>query len=255
MMGPVVADIVIPVYNEGANIRRVLDSFQAALQFRIRVLICYDRDDDDTLRALDGYAAPFDVVFVRNRGQGALGAVLSGFAETTAPAVIAFPADDDFNAARLNALIGKFLEGFDIVAASRFMPGGCLERCPLVKAVLLRSTAFIMWRIARVPTRDATSGLRLFSRRVIDQIPVESRVGFAYSIELLVKAHRLGWPITEVPFLWRERTAGASRFRVFAWAPQYLRWVSYALETTLLGRGPQTVQLVDDRAKTVRNGY
>lgn len=252
MMDPVVADIVIPVYNEGANIRRVLDSFGAALEFPVRVLICYDREDDDTLAALEGYDAPFDVVFVRNRGRGAIGAVLTGFAETSAPAVIAFPADDDFNAPRLNALIRTFLDGYDIVAASRFMPGGSLERCPVVKAVLLRLTAFVMWRIARVPTRDATSGLRLFSRRVIDRIPVESRAGFAYSIELLVKAHRLGWPIAEVPFLWRERTAGASRFRVFAWAPQYLKWVWYALETTLLGRGPQTVRLLS-AADTVRH--
>ena len=173
-MNPV-ADIVIPVYNEGANIRRVLDSLKAALEFPVRVLICYDRDDDDTLPALRGYEAPFEIVLVRNQGRGATGAVLTGFKATTAPAVIPFPADDDFNGPNLNALIRKFLEGNDIVAASRFMPGGSLENCPPVKAALLRMTAFVMWHVAGVPTRDATSGLRLFSRRVIDQIPVESK--------------------------------------------------------------------------------
>ena len=242
----VVADIVIPVYNEGANIRRVLDSLKAALEFPVRVLICFDHDRDDTLPALEGYTAPFAIVRVRNRGIGATGAVLTGFAETTAPAVIPFPADDDFNGRNMNALIRKFQEGNDIVAASRFMPGGSLENCPIVKATLLRLTAFVMFRIAGVPTHDATSGLRLFSRRVIDRIPVESKVGFAYSIELLAKVHRLGWPIAEVPFLWRERTVGSSRFRVFAWAPQYLKWVRYALATRFLGRGPETVKLHDD---------
>ena len=50
-------------------------------------------------------------------------------------------------------------------------------------------------------------------------------MGFAYSIELLVKAHRLGWPIAEVPFLWHERKAGQSRFRTLRWLPAYLRWL------------------------------
>jgi dolichol-phosphate mannosyltransferase len=243
MEQPAAADIVIPVHNEGANIRSVLDSFAASLQYPIRVLICYDHEDDDTLTALQGYHAPFPVVPVRNRGTGALGAVLTGLDQSTAPAVIVFPADDDFNAPRLNHMIARFRDGYDIVAGSRFMPGGSMEGCPLVKAVLVRCTAWFLWHIARVPTRDATSGLRLFSRRVIDRIPIESRVGFAYSLELLVKVQRLGWPVSEVPFLWRERVAGSSRFRVFAWAPQYLVWVRYALETTFLRRGPQTVIL------------
>lgn len=241
----VVADIVIPVYNEGRIIRSLLDSFRESLQFQVRVLICYDRDDDDTLPALGGYEDAFDIVPVKNTGAGPFGAVLSGFAASTAPCVIVFPADDDFNAPRLNALIRKFQEGFDIVAASRFMPGGVMTGCPWVKAVLVRATAWFMWRIARVPTRDATSGLRLFSRRVITQIPIDAEAGFTYSIELLVKAHRLRWPIAEVPFEWHERTVGTSRFKVFTWAPHYLRWVRYALATTFLRRRPQTVRLVN----------
>jgi dolichol-phosphate mannosyltransferase len=240
----VAADIVIPVYNEGRIIRRLLDSFRTSLQFKVRVLICYDRDDDDTLPALGGYEEAFAIVPVKNRGVGALGAVMTGLAASTAPCAIVFPADDDFNAARLNTMIGKFLDGFDIVAGSRFMPGGTMEGCPWIKAVLVRSTAWFMWRVAGVPTRDATSGLRLFSRRVLDELPVEADAGFAYSIELLVKTHRLGWPIAEVPFEWRERTVGQSRFKVFGWAPQYLRWVGYGLATRFLGRGPDTVKRI-----------
>ena len=243
------ADIVIPVYNEGANIIAVLESFRAGLEFPVRVLICYDREDDDTLVALQGYAAPFPIELVRNRGRGVLQAILTGLAASTAPCIITFPADDDYNARRLNDLIRRFQAGADIVAASRFMPGGCMEGCPWVKAVLVRSAAFIMYHVGRVPTRDATNGLRLFSRRAIERIPIESKVGFAYSMELLVKAHRLGWPIAEVPFLWHQRKAGQSRFRVLGWLPQYLTWLCYAMGTTHLGRGPGSVVLRDPNAR------
>jgi hypothetical protein len=67
--------------------------------------------------------------------------------------------------------------------------------------------------------------------------------GFCYSIELLVKAHRLGWKIGEVPVQWFERRHGESRFRVLEWLPAYLRWYGYAFATTLLRWSPGTVAL------------
>src|SRR3989442_1116404 len=76
---------------------------------------------------------------------------------------------------------------------------------------------------ARLPPPEARNGFRLSSRRVIDRIVVESDQGFCYSIELLVKAHRLGWRIGEVPTQWFQRRHGESRFRVFRWLPAYLR--------------------------------
>jgi dolichol-phosphate mannosyltransferase len=123
------------------------------------------------------------------------------------------------------------------------VPGGAMVGCPLLKAVLVRTANFTLHRFARLPTTDASNGFRLFSRRVIERIAVESDQGFCYSIELLVKAHRLGWRIAEVPVQWFERRHGASRFRVLRWLPDYLRWYLYAFATTWLRRPPQTVAL------------
>ena len=113
--------------------------------------------------------------------------------------------------------------------------------CPFLKAVLVRIGNFTLHHLARLPTRDASNGFRLFSRRVIERIAVESDQGFCYSIELLVKAHRLGWCIAEVPVRWFERRHGTSRFRVLRWLPAYLRWYGYAFATTWLRRPPATV--------------
>ena len=238
-------DIVIPVYNEGANILPTLESLRKSLRYRARVLICYDHDSDNTLTALAGYdAAPLELSMVRNRGRGVMGAVMTGFAATTAPCVITMPADDDYNAPRLNEMIRLQRDGFDIVAASRFMSGGGgLVGCPFMKAMLVRVAAWFMKHVVRLPTHDASNGFRLFSRRVIAQIPVESNRGFAYSVELLVKAHRLGWPVAEVPVEWHQRKAGQSRFQIVRWLPQYLRWLSYALATTFIRRGSASVKL------------
>ncbi len=77
----------------------------------------------------------------------------------------------------------------------------------------------------------------------MDEIAIESDQGFCYSIELLVKCHRLGWRIGEVPAQWFERAHGSSRFRVIRWLPAYLRWYRYAFATTYLRRSPQSVPL------------
>jgi dolichol-phosphate mannosyltransferase len=240
-------DIVIPVYNEGANILRTLQSLARETKTPLRVLICYDREDDDTLPAirdnrdtLGGLA----IEFVRNRGKGAHGAVLSGFAASEAAFAIVLPADDDYNAVIIDAMVTHAETGCDIVCASRFMPGGSMVGCPWLKASLVRVGNFTLYHLARLPTRDASNGFRLFSRRVMDDVAIESDRGFCYSIELLVKAHRLGWRIGEVPANWFERRQGSSRFQVLNWLPMYLRWYFYAFATTYLGRTARDVRLV-----------
>jgi dolichol-phosphate mannosyltransferase len=243
-------DIVIPVYNEGRNIVATLAALARSVTTPTRVLICYDRPDDDTLPAIRNNPqahAGLALELVRNAGRGAHGAVMTGFAASTAPFVLMFPADDDVNAPMLDRMVELARAGCDIVCASRFMPGGAMVGCPLLKAVLVRSANFTLRHVARLPTTDASNGFRMFSRRVIDQIAVESDQGFCYSIELLVKAHRLGWRIAEVPVRWFERRHGTSRFQVIKWLPAYLRWYGYAFATTFLRRRPSTVTLKDAR--------
>ncbi|MBD3379114.1 MAG: glycosyltransferase [Candidatus Omnitrophica bacterium] len=230
-------DIIIPVYNEGDNIIPVLDALKNGVKTPFRVLICYDDENDNTLSALASYGDPgFGILKVRNRGKGPHGAVVTGFRESDAEAALVLPADDTYNAGIIDRMFEKFRDGCEIVAASRFIPGGCMKGAPWKKALLVRASAFTLHHFARLPVHDPSNGFRLFSRRTLDQIPIESSRGFIYSIELLVKAHRLGWKICEVPAKWYERTSGKSRFRLGDWMPAYLRWYFYAFATTFLGK-------------------
>ena len=239
-------DIVIPVYNEGRNILATLGALRTHMRTPARIMICYDRPDDDTLATIEANKAAVEgltIEFIRNPGRGAHGAIMAGFAASRAPFVVVYPADDDFNGGIIDTMVAKAEQGADIVCASRFMPGGCMVGCPWLKATLVRAAAFTLHYIARLPTHDPTSGFRLFSRRVIERIPVESDSGFCYSIELLVKCHRLGWPVAEGPAQWFERTKGASRFKVINWLPAYLRWYGYAFATTFFRLPAESVKL------------
>lgn len=245
-------DIVIPVYNESDNILPVLDSLRASVRTPYRVLICYDREDDNTLPVVREYMQRPDadrrepgslIELVKNPARGPLQAILAGFRATTAPAVLMMAADDDYNAPIIDQMVEHVHNGAEIVVASRFIPGGYMRDCPWLKAMLVRASAWALFHLARLPSRDASNGFRMFSRKVLDRIPIESQVGFAYSIELLVKVHRLGWNVVDVAAGWQERKSGRSRFAVIRWLPQYLKWFRYAFATTYLRRGPDSVPL------------
>ena len=243
---PTRLDIVIPVYNEGKNILATLGALRRQVRTPSRILICYDRPDDDTLPAIRNnpdVVEGLTIEYVLNRGRGAHGAIMSGFAASGAPFVVVYPADDDFNAGILDEMVRKAAEGADVVCASRFMPGGSMIGCPWLKATLVRVSAFTLYHLARLPTHDASNGFRLFSRRLISSVEIESDRGFCFSIELLVKCHRLGWPVAEVPAQWFERKQGGSRFQVIRWLPAYLRWYRYAFATTFLRLPATSVKL------------
>ncbi len=236
-------DIVIPVWFEGRNILPVLDTFARHLRMRHRILICYDLDDDDTLPAIAAYSGPpVRVELVKNPSRGPHSAVLAGFAASTAPAVLVYMADDDYNADIIEPMLHRIRNGADVVAASRFVTGGSMVGCPWFKRLITVGGVFLLRDIARMPVADCTNAFRMFSRRLIDTVEIESTQGFTFSVELLVKAVRLGWRVEEVAAQWFERADKPSRFRIIAWLPAYLRWLFYAMATTWLRRGPAYVR-------------
>jgi hypothetical protein len=84
-----------------------------------------------------------------------------------------------------------------------------------------------MPRIISAPTAAASSS----------KFPSKGKPSFAIALELTLKAHWRGWRLAEVPTTWRDRTAGESRFRLWAWLPHYLRWYLQALSRAWLGGG------------------
>ena len=227
-----VVDFVMPVYNEGPNIARALEELDRNVPLPKRVLIVYDFDEDDTVPVVRGLAARHPgVELVKNTlGRGVVNAVRAGIAATAAEVVIVTMADlsDDIAVVpRMVALIRD--EGYDIVCASRYMPGGKQVGGPWLKGLMSRAAGISLHWLAGLPSHDATNAFRAYRRGVLADFPIESQGGFAYSLEITAKAYAAGRRITEVPSTWRDRSAGQSRFRLRAWLPHYLKWYFYAL--------------------------
>ena len=242
-MSPYPLDIIIPVYNEGENINKVLSQFQNHVDTKFRVLICYDHEFDTTLKAYDPKNYDFEIIQLKNNGNGAHGAVITGMNDSNSDCVIVFPADDIINQNIIDKMYTQFTKGCEIVVASRFMKGGSMKSCPLLKSLLVRTASKTLYLFSSIPVEDASNGFRLFSRRLLDSVEIESNTGFTYSIELLVKCERLRWRIGEVPAKWEERSKGRSRFQLGKWMPSYIKWYLYGLATTWLFKSKNSVIL------------
>ena len=236
-MNKVSLEIVIPVFNEGDNVLKLMELFQKNIKNNFRVLFCYDLENDNIFKYIDKFKEyNFDIQLIKNPETGPCSAIKEGLVSGNSDCIIVYPADDFINFNLLDKMYNEFINGSDIVAASRFIKGGSMKGCPLIKSILVRTASFTLYYLSSIPIKDASNGFRLFSRKLLNEVNIESKVGFAYSLELLAKCNRLKYKISEIPAQWEERSEGSSRFKVFKWLPQYLKWYIYGLSTTWLRR-------------------
>ena len=230
-------EIVIPIFNEGEKVLKLMQLFEANIKSKFKVLFCYDLDDDNIFLLKEKLKLlSFEIEYIKNPSRGPCSAIKEGFKSGDSECVIVYPADDFLNINILDKMYEEYLNGSHIVAASRFVEGGSMKGCPLIKSILVRTASFTLYYLSSIPIKDASNGFRLFSRKLLNEIEIESKVGFAYSLELLAKCNRLKYKISEIPAQWEERSEGSSRFKVFKWLPQYLKWYIYGLATTWLRR-------------------
>jgi hypothetical protein len=128
--------------------------------------------------------------------------------------------------------------GAEVVSASRYMAGGRQVGGPPLKRLMSRTAGLTLHWFARVPTHDPTNNFKLYSRRFLDSVTIESTAGFELALELTVKATLDGRRVAEVPTTWRDRTAGQSNFKLRKWLPHYLHWYWAAFRGRWLRRRP-----------------
>ena len=223
---PVVLAIVVPVYNEGEAVEPVLRAMASGVRTPHEIVVVYDFDGDTTVPVIARLAT--DVPGLRglrnDLGRGVLNAMKAGIAATDAPYVLISMADGSDEPHVVDPMVALARGGADVVAASRYMPGGRQIGGPLLKRSLSRIAGLSLHWFGGVATHDPTNNFKLYSRRFLESVTIESTAGFELALELTVKATLAGRPVAEVPTTWRDRTAGQSNFKLRKWLPHYLHW-------------------------------
>jgi glycosyltransferase involved in cell wall biosynthesis len=222
--------IILPVYNEGEAVEPILRALDAAVATPHELVVVYDFDGDTTVPVIARLARDLPTLRgLRNdRGRGVLNAMKAGIEGTAAPYVLISMADGSDEPDIVDRMVDLARGGADVVAASRYMRGGRQIGGPRLKRLMSRAAGLSLHWFARVPTHDPTNNFKLYSRRFLESITIESTAGFELALELTVKATLAKRRIAEVPTTWRDRTAGQSNFKLRKWLPHYLRWYRVA---------------------------
>jgi glycosyltransferase involved in cell wall biosynthesis len=203
---PVSITVFFPCFNEQANVRRMTEQATTVLeklQADYEIIVVDDGSADDTGRIADEIAASRRTVRVvhhpQNRGYGA--ALQSGIRAATKELVFYTDGDGQFDLEELPSLL-PLIERYDIVSCYRMN-----RRDNLVRKFNGWAWTRLVRLVFSLKVRDVDCGFKLYRRAVFDAITLES-TGALISTEILARAARKGFTITEKGVHHYPRTAG-----------------------------------------------
>jgi dolichol-phosphate mannosyltransferase len=209
--------LVIPTYNEAANVEAIAAAALAELPAPRRLLIVDDDSPDGTGAIADRIAVsePDLEVFHRPRKQGIGPAYLAGFKRALAAGadvVAQMDADFSHDPADLPRLLGA-LRDADLAIGSRYVDGGGVADWGAVRRAVSRGGGSYARLILGVPVNDLTGGFKAFRRDVLESIDLDSvdALGYAFQVEMTYRAIQAGFRVVEVPITFRDRRIGESK--------------------------------------------
>lgn len=211
--------VVVPTYNEAANIGTLLESV-LALPPLFHVLVIDDNSPDGTAQLVSEYRARSEyegrIHLLERPSKLGLGtAYLKGFAwalEHDYPFICEMDADLSHNPEDLPRLL-EAAQNVDLVLGTRYMPGGGCEGWSKLRQALSRSANLYARAVIGLPFRDLTGGFKCYRREALASLNLSDirSEGYAFQIETTTRVVRAGFRATEVPIIFRERLHGKSK--------------------------------------------
>lgn len=223
--------VIIPTYNERENLPRLIP-LVLEQDPRIEVLIIDDGSPDGTGEVADRIAEDDARVHVIHR-EGKLGlgtAYIAGFRwglDRDYDVFFEMDADFSHDPGHLPQFLAA-IRDFDVVLGSRYLQGRVTVVNWPMGRLLLSYFANVYARVVTgLPVTDATGGFRCFRRTVLEGIQLErvGSEGYAFQIEMSLRAWRQGFAVGEIPIVFADRDIGESKMsRRIIWEAVWRVW-------------------------------
>jgi dolichol-phosphate mannosyltransferase len=229
---------VIPAYNEAENIRELCARLAPVVtELEARVVFVDDGSTDRTVDLIRTHAGDFPCEIVHNRRNGGVGLALNAgirhVLKTAAEddAIVTLEADNTSDLGDLPRMLGLFDEGYDVVLASVYAPGGKLigvGRLRIIASRAVSDTFRVIGGLRHI--RTLSSLYRVYRAGLLSRAAATygwllvREPGFAASVELLLKLYHADAAIAEIPTVndWTKRR-GHSKLRLWPTVLAYLR--------------------------------
>jgi len=231
--------VIIPTYNEAVNLSHLVPQVLAQ-DGRLEVLVVDDNSPDGTGQLAEALAVENPRVHVLHRTakQGLGTAYLAGFKwglERDYAYFFEMDADFSHDPAHLKEFL-KAVQDADLVLGSRYLAGRVtVVNWPMGRLLLSYfANVYARW-VTGLRIWDLTGGFKCYRRRVlegIDLAQVRSN-GYAFQIEMSVRAWRKGFKLAEIPIVFVDRTEGQSKMnraivREAVWMVPRLRLMAWS---------------------------
>lgn len=209
--------VVVPTYEEVANIDELLDRVHAAAP-DVDVLVVDDNSPDGTGDLVEARAggAPW-LHLLRRPGKAGLGAAYrAGFewgADRGYEVMVEMDADLSHDPAALPSLLAAVASGADLAIGSRYVPGGSIPDWAWHRRSLSRWANRYASFMLSLPVADTTAGYRAYRTTMLAAIdvPTVQAAGYGFQIEMTQRVAHAGGAIVEVPIAFTDRTRGKSK--------------------------------------------
>lgn len=208
--------VVLPTYNEAENLPQMAPAILARLP-DAHLLVVDDGSPDGTGQLADRMAADDARIRVLHRPakQGLGPAYVAGFREALsegAERVIQMDADGSHDPAHLPAMIDALADA-DLVIGSRYVAGGGVRNWGLLRRIVSRGGSTFARIVLSLPAHDLTGGFKAWRADVLGATPWGQlhSGGYVFQIEMTYLAVRRGARVREVPIVFVDRRAGASK--------------------------------------------
>lgn len=210
--------VALPTYNELDNLEPMVTRLLEVLPMA-RILVVDDNSPDGTGRLADELAARDARVSVLHRpGKEGLGAAYRAaftdlLARPDCRAIVQMDCDFSHDPADTVRLLDALERGADLAIGSRYVRGGGTPGWSIGRRWLSRGGSGFARAMLGLPAHDLTGGFKAWRPDLLRSIDI-GRVGangYGFQIEMTWSAHQRGGRIRELPIIFSERRAGASK--------------------------------------------
>jgi dolichol-phosphate mannosyltransferase len=209
--------LVLPTYDEAANLVEVLDRVRQASP-DAHVLVVDDNSPDGTAEVAERHAEVVGGVDVLRRPEksGLGSAYRDGFRwglEHGYDVLLEMDSDLSHDPAAIPSLLAVIEHGADLAIGSRYVPGGSIPAWALHRRLLSRWGNRYAAGVLGLAVNDSTAGFRAYRATMLKEIPLD-RIradGYGFQIEMTYEVVRRGGGVVEVPIAFSERERGTSK--------------------------------------------
>jgi dolichol-phosphate mannosyltransferase len=220
--------IIIPTYNERANIEKMIpvlekDIFPKIKNHSLSILVVDDNSPDGTADAVRDFRKKWHTIELLTGEKSGLGAAYvrgMKYAMDTmhADCVMEFDSDFQHNPHDIPRMIQALDDGADYVIGSRYIPGGSIPKEWGIDRKILSVFGNLFTRIVwlNFTIHDMTSGFKLTKTSFLKRINLDSLLSknFAYKMQILHDVVKLHAKVKEIPIVFYEREQGKSKINV-----------------------------------------